>query len=71
MSEVVKESVCDVDAVLLLVEPVANIGPQEEALISSIQSAGGPAVLVINKIDTVEPEQLLPGHRCLSNPLRV
>ena len=60
MSEVVKESVCDVDAVLLLVEPIPSVGPQEEALIASIRAGGEPAVLVINKIDTVEPEQLLP-----------
>jgi len=60
MSGVVKESVCDVDAVLLLVEPIANVGPQEEALIQSVQATGEPLILVINKIDTVEPEQLLP-----------
>ena len=60
MSEIVKESVCDVDAVLLLVEPIANVGPQEESLIASIKANGSPAILVINKIDSVEPEQLLP-----------
>ena len=60
MSGIVKESVCDVDAVLLLVEPVANIGAQEAALIASLKESGEPVMLVINKIDTVEPEQLLP-----------
>ena len=60
METIVKESVCDVDAVLLLVEPIANVGPQEEALIQSIRATGEPVILVINKIDTVEPEQLLP-----------
>lgn len=70
MSEVVKESVCDVDAVLLLVEPVANIGPQEEALISSIQSAGGRPSWSSTK-STPWSRSSCCGHRCLSNPLRV
>ena len=60
MENVVRESVCDVDAVLLLVEPIANVGAQEEALIQSIKATGEPVILVINKIDTVEPEALLP-----------
>ena len=60
MSEIVRESVCDVDAVLLLAEPVPSVGPQEEALIESIRVSGAPTMLVINKIDTVEPEALLP-----------
>ena len=59
MVNVVHESVADVDMVLLLVEPVANVGPQEEALIAEIAASGAPAVLVIHKIDTVEKESLL------------
>ena len=60
MVNVVKESVCDVDAVILMVEPIANVGPQEEELIESIRATGSPCILVINKIDTVEKENLLP-----------
>lgn len=59
MVNVVKESVADVDAVILLVEPIANIGKQEEALIARIKEVNVPAVLVINKIDTVEKSTLL------------
>ena len=59
MVNVVKESVADVDAVMLLVEPIANIGKQEEELIARIKEARVPAVLVINKIDTVEKSALL------------
>ena len=59
MVNVVKESVADVDCVLLLVEPVAAIGPQEEALLSRIRQSGEPAILVINKIDTVDKTRLL------------
>jgi len=60
MVGVVKQSVADVDAVVLLVEPVDNIGTQEEHLIEHIKKAGVPAVLVINKIDTVRPDITLP-----------
>lgn len=59
MVNVVKESVADVDAVMLLVEPIADIGRQEEELIARIKETGVPAILVINKIDTVEKTELL------------
>lgn len=59
MVSVVRQSVADVDAVVLVVEPVASIGPQERELIASIKAAKCPAVLAINKLDTVEPEKLL------------
>lgn len=60
MVDVVRDSVADVDLVLLIVEPIANIGPQEEALLQQIRMSGAPAILVINKIDTVqEKEDLL------------
>ena len=59
MVNVVKESVADVDAVMLLVEPIANIGPQETELIARIKETSVPAILVINKIDTVEKSALL------------
>ena len=59
MVNVVKESVADVDAVMLLVEPIANIGRQEEELIARLNETQVPSVLVINKIDTVEKAELL------------
>ena len=59
MVNVVEASVADVDATFLMVEPIANIGPQEEELIRQIKASRAPAILVINKIDTVEKEQLL------------
>ena len=60
MVNVVKESVADVDAVILMVDPIANVGEQEHALLDQIRASGAPAMLVINKIDTVEKENLLP-----------
>lgn len=59
MVKVVRQSVADVDGVCLLVEPIAHIGPPEEELIGRIKALGAPAALVINKIDTVEKEDLL------------
>jgi len=59
MVNVVRQSVADVDAVVLVAEPVASLGPQERELIASIKAANCPAVLAINKLDTVEPEKLL------------
>ena len=59
MVKVVRQSVADVDGVLLLTEPVDRIGPAEEELIRRIKALGAPAALVINKLDTVEKEKLL------------
>ncbi len=59
MVKVVRQSVADVELVVLVVEPIANIGPQERELIESIKNSGCPAILVINKIDTVEKPVLL------------
>lgn len=59
MVNVVKESVADVDCVLLVVDPVASVGPQEEALIEQIQRTGSPAILVINKTDCVEKTRII------------
>ena len=59
MVNIVNQSVADVDAVILLVEPIANVGEQELALIEQCKAAGAPTILVINKIDTVKKEELL------------
>ena len=67
MVGLVKESVADVDAVALIVEPVDNIGTQEELLISHIEKSGVPAVLVINKTDTVRVDLTLPIIERYSN----
>ena len=57
MVNVVKESVADVDGVMLLVEPIANIGAPEQQLIDRIKTLGCPSVLVINKVDTLEKKE--------------
>ena len=59
MVNVVRESVSDVDAVLLLVEPIPNVGEPEGQLIARIKALGCPAVLAINKADTVPQKDRL------------
>ena len=59
MVNVTKDSIADVDATILVVEPIASVGPQEEGLIEQIKGRKCPAILAINKIDTVEKEGLL------------
>lgn len=59
MVNVVRESVADVDAVALLVEPIPNIGEPEAQLIARVKTLGCPAVLVINKADTLERKDKL------------
>ena len=54
MVKVVRESLADVEAALLLVEPVAHVGEPEKVLLQRIAEEKIPAILCINKIDTVE-----------------
>ena len=60
MVKVVTSSLSDVDCALLLVEPIPHVGGPEQALIDRIREEKIPCVLCINKIDTVEPAELLP-----------
>ena len=60
MVKIVTSSLSDVDCALLLVEPIAHGGAPELALIQRIKEEGIPAILCINKIDTVERGELLP-----------
>ena len=59
MVKVVTSSLSDVDCALLLVEPIANVGAPEKALIERIQEEGIPAILCINKVDMVEKKEAL------------
>lgn len=59
MVNVTKGSISDVDLTLLMVEPIPSVGPQEEALIQQLSSQKCPTVLVINKIDSVQKDELL------------
>ena len=59
MVNVTRESIADVDLTILVVEPIANVGAQEEALIETLMAKKCPTILLINKIDTVEKDELL------------
>ena len=59
MVNAVKDSIADVDLTVLVVEPIPSVGTQEATLIESIMAKRTPAILAINKIDTVEKDKLL------------
>ena len=61
MVKQVSDSVADVDVALLVVEPQGEIAPAERDLIASFRAQRIPAVLVVNKIDTLaNKEKLMP-----------
>ena len=60
MVKVVTSSLSDVDCALLLVEPIPHVGGPEQVLIDRIREEEIPCILCVNKIDTVEPAELLP-----------
>ena len=60
MVKVVTSSLSEVVCALLLVEPIPHVGGPELALIQRIQEEKIPAILCINKIDTIEKAELLP-----------
>ena len=59
MVSITKNSIADVDLTVLVVEPIASVGAQEQGLIEQLSARKCPAILAINKIDTVEKDKLL------------
>lgn len=59
MVNVTKNSIADVDLTIMMVEPIASIGPQEQGLIDQLKASRCPVLLAINKIDSVEKDILL------------
>lgn len=55
----VRRSVADVDAAILVTEPEGEITKAERDLMENIQSMGLPAVLAINKIDTLQKREAM------------
>ena len=54
------EALNDTDAALLVIEPVDNVGTSELKLIEALKKLDIPAILVVNKIDTIKKENLFP-----------
>lgn len=67
MVNVTKNSIAEVDLTILVVEPIPSVGPQEQGLIEQLRARKCPAVLAINKIDTVEKDKLLEVIAVYSN----
>lgn len=59
MVNVTKNSIADVDLTILVVEPIASVGIQEQGLLEQLTNNKCPVVLAINKIDTIEKDKLL------------
>lgn len=59
MVNITRESIVDVDLTILMVEPIPSIGPQEQGLIDQLKARKCPAILAINKIDSVDKDILL------------
>ncbi len=57
MVKAVGEGIHDVDACLLVVEPKGDIREEELTLIKKLKSADIPAILAINKVDTIENKE--------------
>ncbi|MES9682486.1 GTPase Era [Bacillus sp. AFS001701] len=58
MVKVAQESIKDVDATLFMVNANEGFGRGDEFIIEKLQGSRSPVILVINKIDTIHPEQL-------------
>ena len=59
MVNVAERTLQDVDAVLWLVEPTSFIGAGERHIIEKLGKITTPVLLIINKTDTVKPEEVL------------
>ena len=61
MVKTIGESIADVDAALLLVEPDREEKPAEHELMERLKAAGVPTVLAVNKIDRLPDKTTLMG----------
>ncbi len=60
MVNVAERTLSEVDVILWLVEPSSFIGAGERHIIEQLRKVKPPVILVINKVDTVKREELLP-----------
>lgn len=59
MLKAVKESVSGIDVILLVVDASKKINESERALLESFKASRVPVLLILNKIDLVDKEELL------------
>ncbi|BAU27264.1 GTP-binding protein Era [Aneurinibacillus soli] len=60
MNKMVETALREVDVILFLVDASEKLGPGDEFIIEKLKQVKTPVYLVINKIDKVHPEELLP-----------
>lgn len=59
MEQAVKESVSDIEAVLYLVDVSKTLSEKDKEIIDSFKLSKTPVILVLNKIDLIDKEQLV------------
>lgn len=59
MVNVAQRTINDVDVVLWLVEPSTFIGAGEKHIAAQLEKGNVPVILIINKVDTVDKEEIL------------
>jgi GTP-binding protein Era len=60
MNRTVENALREVDVILFLVDASEKLGPGDEYIIEKLKEVRTPVYLVINKIDKVHPDELLP-----------
>lgn len=60
MMQVAESTLNEVEAILFLVDVSEGIGGGDRFIIERLKAVKTPVILVLNKIDTVQPEELLP-----------
>lgn len=60
MMDTTKQSVRGVDAILVVVNANEKMGPGDRHVIDTVRESKAPIFLVINKIDLIHPDELLP-----------
>ena len=64
------KTLSEVDVICWLVEPSTFIGAGEQGIIERLKSVNVPVILVINKMDTVKKEEVLPVIEKYSRELK-
>lgn len=60
MVKTAKDSMNETDLIVFMADVTKGIQPLEESIAKSIESSGVPCILVLNKIDSVRKDMLLP-----------
>lgn len=61
MVQVAERTLKEVDAIMWLVEPTTFVGAGERHIAQQLQGIGVPVILIINKVDMVKKEEILPA----------